>query len=163
MQRVLLWPCCKPNGYMSVVKQITLQNCVGDCAWDPQNPSKLEKVLTTGGHDSAVVAVAWQPAGNGLTTCDRNKTVVVWADIWDSKNPTWALIMILRGQSLCDSIALLRSTLLVLKWPPRHLSAVICAVLKKSFELIWFIKGCVFYVAATTSYKCNELKGTFEL
>ena len=48
---------------------------------DLQNPSKLEKVLTTGGHDSAVVAVAWQPAGNGLTTCDRNKTVVVWADI----------------------------------------------------------------------------------
>jgi len=60
--------------------------CVGSAngsvfIWNVQNPSKLEKVLTTGGHDSAVVAVAWQPAGNGLTTCDRNKTVVVWADI----------------------------------------------------------------------------------
>ena len=63
------------------VNCVTVQICVGDCAWDLQNPSKLEKVLTTGGHDSAVVAVAWQPAGNGLTTCDRNKTVVVWADI----------------------------------------------------------------------------------
>jgi len=49
--------------------------------WSISTPDKVEKVLQTGGHEAPVVSVAWQPAGNGLTTCDKNKTVVVWADI----------------------------------------------------------------------------------
>ena len=49
--------------------------------WSVGTPAKVEKVLQTGGHEAPVVSVAWQPAGNGLTTCDKNKTVVVWADI----------------------------------------------------------------------------------
>ena len=48
--------------------------------WSINTPDKLEKSLHNG-HESNVVSVAWQPAGNGLTTCDKNKRVVVWADI----------------------------------------------------------------------------------
>jgi len=61
--------------------------CVGSASgavyiWNVATPSKLEKSLhMPGGHEATVVSVAWQPAGNGLTTCDKNKNVVVWADI----------------------------------------------------------------------------------
>ena len=48
--------------------------------WNINNASKLEAALRSE-HTSGVVSVAWQPAGNGLTTCDKTKHVVVWADI----------------------------------------------------------------------------------
>ena len=48
--------------------------------WNINDSSKLEASLR-GEHKSGVVSVAWQPAGNGLTSCDKNKNVVVWADI----------------------------------------------------------------------------------
>ena len=48
--------------------------------WNVNNPSRPETCLRE--HDSSVIAVAWQPAGNSLTSSDRNKRVVVWADIW---------------------------------------------------------------------------------
>lgn len=59
--------------------------CVGSAdgsvyIWSVGDSSKPEKVLRDG-HASAVVAVAWQPSGNSLTTCDKTKHVVVWADI----------------------------------------------------------------------------------
>ena len=59
--------------------------CVGSAdgtvyIWNINDSSKLETVLRSE-HTSGVVSVAWQPAGNGLTTCDKSKTVVVWADI----------------------------------------------------------------------------------
>ena len=48
--------------------------------WNVNDPSQPLRTLR--GHDeSVVVAVAWQPAGNSMTTCDKNKHVVVWADI----------------------------------------------------------------------------------
>ena len=45
--------------------------------WNVHDSSQVETVLVE--HKSPVLAVAWQPAGNCLTTCDKNKTVVVWA------------------------------------------------------------------------------------
>jgi len=45
--------------------------------WAIKEPRRPETVLR--GHDSSVLAVAWQPTGNGFTTCDKNKRVVVWA------------------------------------------------------------------------------------
>ena len=59
--------------------------CVGSVdgtvyIWNVNDSSKLETSLR-GEHNSGVVSVAWQPAGNGLTTCDKSKNVVVWADI----------------------------------------------------------------------------------
>lgn len=48
--------------------------------WNVNDHTRLEKSLL-GEHTSPVVAVAWQPAGNCLTTCDKAKTVVVWAAI----------------------------------------------------------------------------------
>jgi len=59
--------------------------CVGSVdgtvyIWNVNDSSKLETSLR-GEHASGVVSVAWQPAGNGLTTCDKSKNVVVWADI----------------------------------------------------------------------------------
>ena len=47
--------------------------------WNVNNSSRLETSLRE--HDSSVIAVAWQPAGNSLTSSDRNKRVIVWADI----------------------------------------------------------------------------------
>jgi len=47
--------------------------------WSVHDNSKPETVLSE--HTSPVLAAAWQPAGNSLTTCDKNKTVVVWAAI----------------------------------------------------------------------------------
>ncbi|XP_040582414.1 LOW QUALITY PROTEIN: autophagy-related protein 16-1-like [Lepeophtheirus salmonis] len=43
------------------------------------NSSNPERILKE--FDSVVVAVAWQPSGNGLVSCDKNRNVVVWADI----------------------------------------------------------------------------------
>ena len=47
--------------------------------WRLDNCVNPEKVLSE--HSSPVVSLAWQPAGNSLTSCDKNKTVVVWAAI----------------------------------------------------------------------------------
>ena len=47
--------------------------------WSVHDNSKPETVLPE--HSAPVLAAAWQPAGNSLTTCDKNKTVVVWAAI----------------------------------------------------------------------------------
>lgn len=48
--------------------------------WEVEKaPDCPERALR--GHDGVVVAVAWQPAGNGMVSCDKNKKVVVWADI----------------------------------------------------------------------------------
>lgn len=47
--------------------------------WNVDDPSRTETVLKE--HSAPVVAAAWQPAGNSLTTCDKNKNVVVWAAI----------------------------------------------------------------------------------
>ena len=58
--------------------------CVGSLdgavyIWSVHDSSRLETTLRE--HEASVVAVAWQPAGNSLTTCDKNKKVIVWADI----------------------------------------------------------------------------------
>ena len=47
--------------------------------WSVKNPNRPETVLKE--HNNVVVAVAWQPAGNCMTTCDKGKEVIVWADI----------------------------------------------------------------------------------
>ncbi len=47
--------------------------------WSAANTEQPVKVLRK--HTSSVVAVAWQPAGNGLMSCDRGKKVVIWADM----------------------------------------------------------------------------------
>ncbi len=47
--------------------------------WNVNNQSRLETVLRE--NTSAVVSVAWQPAGNSLITCDKSGEVVVWAAI----------------------------------------------------------------------------------
>lgn len=47
--------------------------------WNVRNPNRPETVLKE--HSNVVVAVAWQPAGNCVTTCDKGKEVIVWADI----------------------------------------------------------------------------------
>jgi autophagy-related protein 16 len=47
--------------------------------WHVEDQTKVETVLSE--HTASVSAVAWQPAGNSLTTCDKSKTVVVWAAI----------------------------------------------------------------------------------
>jgi WD40 repeat protein len=47
--------------------------------WKVSDPSRLETTLKE--HEASVVAVAWQPAGNSLITTDKNKRVIVWADI----------------------------------------------------------------------------------
>ncbi len=47
--------------------------------WAIGKPSMPERVLRR--HEGVVVAVAWQPAGNSMVSCDKNKQVVVWADI----------------------------------------------------------------------------------
>ena len=46
-----------------------------------ESASGRATAVLKGGHEGTVVAVAWQPAGNCVTTCDKNKEVVVWADI----------------------------------------------------------------------------------
>ena len=48
--------------------------------WKFQSGSNPEKVLKDH-HVHPVIGVAWQPAGNSLVSCDKNKTVIVWADI----------------------------------------------------------------------------------
>ena len=58
--------------------------CVGSLdgtvfIWKVSDPSRLETTLKE--HEASVVAVAWQPAGNSLITTDKNKRVIVWADI----------------------------------------------------------------------------------
>ncbi len=47
--------------------------------WNVRTPTKLETTLKM--RESVVVALSWQPAGNSLTSCDKNKNVTVWADI----------------------------------------------------------------------------------
>lgn len=47
--------------------------------WSKQAPDCAKVVLSE--HEASVVSVAWQPAGNCLTSCDKNKNVVVWGDI----------------------------------------------------------------------------------
>ena len=47
--------------------------------WNVRNPNRPETVLKE--HESTVIAVAWQPAGHCMTTCDRGRNVIVWADI----------------------------------------------------------------------------------
>ena len=47
--------------------------------WNVNDCSNVEKVLVE--HTSPIISMAWQPAGNSLTSCDKNKTVVVWAAI----------------------------------------------------------------------------------
>ena len=50
-----------------------------DACRSVNDPSRLVTSLRE--HEASVIAVAWQPAGNSLTTCDKNKRVIVWADI----------------------------------------------------------------------------------
>ena len=47
--------------------------------WNVNDSTHVRKVLKE--HESVVIAVAWQPAGNSMTSCDKTKQVVVWADI----------------------------------------------------------------------------------
>ncbi|XP_075235351.1 autophagy-related protein 16-1-like [Lycorma delicatula] len=47
--------------------------------WDVST-NKLEAILKDE-HTAAVTAVAWHPFGNYLASVDRNKKVVVWADL----------------------------------------------------------------------------------
>ena len=45
--------------------------------WNINDNTKTETVLSH--HENPVIAVDWQKAGNSLTTCDKQKRVVVWA------------------------------------------------------------------------------------
>jgi autophagy-related protein 16 len=47
--------------------------------WSVNNSASPVKVLRD--HKNGVVAVAWQPAGNGLMSCDKSKQVIIWADV----------------------------------------------------------------------------------
>lgn len=47
--------------------------------WNINDNTKTETVLSH--HENPVIAVDWQKAGNSLTTCDKQKRVVVWAAI----------------------------------------------------------------------------------
>ena len=47
--------------------------------WNVEDCVNVEKVLVE--HTSPIISLAWQPAGNSLTSCDKLKTVVVWAAI----------------------------------------------------------------------------------
>ena len=47
--------------------------------WNARRPEKPETVLKE--HETLAIATAWQPAGNCMTSCDKSKQVVVWADI----------------------------------------------------------------------------------
>jgi WD40 repeat protein len=48
--------------------------------WNVNDPTRLETTLRE--HDSSVIAVAWQPAGNSLTTSDKNKRVIIWCQYY---------------------------------------------------------------------------------
>ncbi|CAJ0580589.1 unnamed protein product, partial [Mesorhabditis spiculigera] len=40
--------------------------------------TKLETVLNRNGHENTVLSLAWCPTGQGLMSCDKQKTVCVW-------------------------------------------------------------------------------------
>ena len=48
--------------------------------WRTDDASRPHTVLSE--HSAPVISLAWQPAGNSLTSCDKQKNVVVWASIW---------------------------------------------------------------------------------
>eukprot|EP00095_Tigriopus_kingsejongensis_P001897 maker-scaffold287_size221780-snap-gene-1.27 protein:Tk01897 transcript:maker-scaffold287_size221780-snap-gene-1.27-mRNA-1 annotation:"autophagy-related protein 16-1 isoform x2" len=47
--------------------------------WNINNPGKPRAHLQE--HEANVISVAWQPAGNGIASGDKNKKLIIWADI----------------------------------------------------------------------------------
>ena len=47
--------------------------------WKVDGPAHPARVLRE--HAEGVICVAWQPAGNGVMSCDRAKEVIIWADM----------------------------------------------------------------------------------
>ena len=47
--------------------------------WKVESPARPVRALRE--HGEGVICVAWQPAGNGVMSCDRAKEVIIWADM----------------------------------------------------------------------------------
>ena len=47
--------------------------------WKVDAPARPAKILRE--HKEGVICMAWQPAGNGIMSCDRAKEVIIWTDM----------------------------------------------------------------------------------